>query len=106
MLVRSVKFVPRAGNQPAGALAPDHRRVEMQTKTTRSPAPGVITKHARACASRTGKRCSCEPGHQAWAYDRRSGKKVYKTFPTLAQAKRWRSHSQLAVANGSKRARQ
>lgn len=78
----------------------------MQTKTTRSPAPGVIAKHARACASRAGKRCSCEPGFQAWAYDRRSGKKAYKTFPTLAEARRWRARSQLAVANGSKRARE
>ena len=78
----------------------------MQTKGTRSPAPGVITKHARVCASRSGKRCSCEPGYQAWAYDRRAGKKVYKTFPTLIDAKRWRSRSQLAVANGTKRARE
>jgi integrase len=78
----------------------------MQSKGTRSPAPGVITKHARGCASLSGKRCSCEPGYQAWAYDGRAGKKVYKTFPTLAAAKRWRSRSQLAVANGTKRARE
>jgi integrase len=73
---------------------------------TRSPSPGVVTKHARTCASGQGKRCSCEPGYQAWSYDRRSSKKIYKTFPSLVEAKRWRSSSQVAVATGAKRARE
>jgi hypothetical protein len=74
----------------APRLTPDSTGVQMESSRTRtrSPAPGVVAKHARTCASSQGKRCSCEPGYQAWSYDRRSNKKIYKTFPSLAEAKR------------------
>jgi integrase len=61
-------------------------------------AEGIEVRHARSCASRTGRRCSCAPGYRVAAYDAISKKKVSKTFRTLAEARRWRAgaHSQAA----------
>jgi integrase len=41
---------------------------------------------------------------QAWIYDRRSKKKVYKTFPSQAAAKAWRAGATVSVSNGTMRA--
>lgn len=68
---------------------------------------GITERHARACASRTGARCNCEPSYQAWYFDKRAlnkdgtrGKKVRKTFSgkgALTAAKNWRAESSRAV---------
>ncbi|MEP6978090.1 MAG: site-specific integrase [Thermoleophilia bacterium] len=66
----------------------------MQTKRNH---PGIRIRHSRSCLSLSGGDCSagrkdgCRPSFEAWVFDRRSGAKVRKTFPTPAAAKSWRS---------------
>lgn len=52
---------------------------------------GIDLRHGAVCRARDGGRCNCHPSYRAEAYDRRSGRKLRKTFPTLAAAKAWRS---------------
>jgi integrase len=61
---------------------------------------GIRTRHSRSCAARSGGRCNCQPSYDAWVYDRRRAKKVWKTFPTLAAAKGWRSDALTALRRG------
>jgi integrase len=63
-------------------------------------AEGVEVRHARSCAVRTGKRCTCEPGYRVAAYDALSKRKVSKTFRTLAEARRWRAAAHTQAAKG------
>jgi len=63
-------------------------------------AEGIEVRHARSCASRAGKRCSCSPGYRVAAYDAISRRKVSKTFGTLAEARRWRATAQTQAARG------
>jgi len=63
-------------------------------------AEGIEVRHARACASRTGKRCNCEPGYRVAAYDAISRRRLSKTFRTLAEARRWRAAAQTQAAKG------
>ena len=53
--------------------------------------PGIRTRHGRACASRTGARCNCEPTYEAWVYSKRDEKKIRRSFATQAAAKGWRT---------------
>ncbi len=52
---------------------------------------GIQTRHRRTCATNNGSRCNCRPGYRAIVFDRRSGSRVTRTFPTLAEARRWRN---------------
>ena len=63
-------------------------------------AEGIEVRHTRSCASRAGRRCNCEAGYRVAAYDALSKRKVSKTFRTLAEARRWRSSTQLQAAQG------
>ncbi len=63
-------------------------------------AEGIEVRHARACASRDGKRCNCESGYRVATYDAISKRKVSKTFRTLADARRWRAAAQTQAAKG------
>jgi hypothetical protein len=63
-------------------------------------AEGIEVRHARSCASRAGKRCSCSPGYRVAAYDPISKRKVSKTFRTLAEARRWRAGAQTQTSKG------
>ena len=63
-------------------------------------AEGIEVRHARSCASQTGKRCNCEPGYRVAAYDAISKRKVSKTFKTLGEARRWRAAAQTQAAKG------
>ncbi len=63
-------------------------------------AEGIEVRHARSCASRTGKRCNCEPGYRVAVYDTISRRKASKTFRTLAEARRWRATAQTQAARG------
>ena len=63
-------------------------------------AEGIEVRHARSCASQTGKRCNCEPGYRVAAYDAISKRKVSKTFKTLGEARRWRATAQTQAAKG------
>lgn len=60
--------------------------------------PGILERHSRTCATTSGdpeRKCSCRTSIQAWAYDRRSGKKLTKNFGNgtgaRTAAKQWRS---------------
>lgn len=73
----------------------------------RKPNPiGVTPRHSRACRSATGGACSCSPTYAAWVFDRGSGRKIKRTFTTLAAAKAWRQDSQVALRRGELRAAQ
>jgi integrase len=70
-----------------------------------SPGPvGINVRHSRACASRTGARCNCEPTYEAWVYHKRDKKKERRSFPTLAAAKGWRIDALKGVKDGRLRA--
>src|SRR5689334_16217190 len=64
---------------------------------------GIRVRHSRSCSA-PGARCSCAPTYEAWAYSRRDGKKIRKTFPTQAAAKAWRAEATTAVRKGAMRA--
>jgi integrase len=73
--------------------------------TRRQPShPGITVRHSRACASRSGPGCNCKPTYQAHVWHRRDGKRIRKTFPTLAEAKAWRAEAATAVRKGTMRA--
>lgn len=64
---------------------------------------GIDVRHSRSCRSLEGGRCSCTPTYRAEAYDRRSGKKVRKSFPSLAAAKLWRADAMGDLRRGVRR---
>lgn len=72
--------------------------------------PGIVERHARACAAgtaaarSTGARCSCVPTYEAWAWSPRDGRKIRRSFPTASAAKSWRRDAASAVARGKMRA--
>jgi len=65
---------------------------------------GIEVRHAKACASRDGGRCNCRPTYQASVWSARDGKRLRKTFPTLAAARAWRAEAQTAIRRGKLRA--
>jgi integrase len=65
---------------------------------------GVCQRHGRACASRAGRRCNCNPSYEAFVFDQRAGRKIRQTFPTLSAAKAWRSDALGEVRRGKLRA--
>jgi integrase len=71
--------------------------------TRKSTPTGLRARHSRSCPAPEG-RCTCTPSWEAWAYDRRTGRKVRKTFSTQAAAKAWRAEATTAVRRGSLRA--
>jgi hypothetical protein len=56
---------------------------------------GIEVRHGRSCASRAGSNCNCEPSYQAHFWSKRDGKRIRKTFPTLAAARTWRTQRRL-----------
>lgn len=67
-------------------------------------AEGILPRHSRACASKTGDPCDCRPTYQASVYSKADGKRIRKTFPTKAQAKTWRNKMVSARDEGTLRA--
>ena len=65
---------------------------------------GIRTRHRSGCKTREGAACDCRPAFEAWAWDRRSGKKIRRTFPTLTAAKRWRKDAAAQAEAGTMRA--
>jgi integrase len=61
---------------------------------------GIEARHARACTSRDGGRCSCAPTFQANVWDAKAGKRIRKTFATRSAAKRWRQDAIVALRTG------
>jgi integrase len=65
---------------------------------------GIEVRHRKACASRDGRRCNCQPTYQASVWSARESKRIRKTFLTLAEARAWRSETQTGVRRGTVRA--
>ena len=65
---------------------------------------GIEVRHKKACASREGRRCNCQPSYQASVWSARESKRIRKTFPSLAEARAWRSETQAGVRRGTLRA--
>ncbi len=65
---------------------------------------GIEVRHKKACASRDGRRCNCQPSYQASVWSARESKRIRKTFATLAEARAWRSETQTGVRRGTLRA--
>jgi len=59
--------------------------------------PGIEVRHLKACASRDGRRCNCRPTYQAHVWSTRDGRRIRKTFATLAEARAWRQEAQVAL---------
>jgi len=77
----------------------------MQSKPTKSKrrTPGIDVRHSRACRTNTGGECNCSPSYRAWIFDRRSGKKIRRTFSgqgAFSGARTWRHDALSAVARG------
>jgi integrase len=51
-----------------------------------------------------GGRCNCRPSYEAFVYSVRDGRKIRRTFPTLAAAKAWRADASSALRKGTMRA--
>ena len=66
--------------------------------------PGIDVRHRRACEAVRGLECTCKPTYQAHVWSAREGKRIRKTFPTLAAAKAWRQDAQVALRRGTMRA--
>jgi integrase len=65
---------------------------------------GIEVRHRKACASRNGGRCNCQPSYQASVWSARESKRIRKTFATLAEARGWRAETQTGVRRGTLRA--
>jgi integrase len=67
---------------------------------------GIRKRHSRACRSHSGGPCDCSPSLEAFAFDRRTGKKIRRSFSgpgALAAAKLWRADATGAVQRGTLR---
>lgn len=65
---------------------------------------GIRARHGKLCPSRSGGACKCRATYQANVWSARDGKRLFKTFATLAEAKAWRAETQVALRNGTMRA--
>src|SRR5947208_14329314 len=65
---------------------------------------GIRVRHGRSCDASTGGRCNCRPSYEAFVFSAREGKKLRKTFPTLAAARAWRADASSALRKGTMRA--
>jgi integrase len=65
---------------------------------------GIQLRHSRSCPSREGEACACRPTYEASVWSARDGKKIRKTFPTLAAARGWRADAQVGLRKGTLRA--
>ena len=63
-------------------------------------AAGVRQRHGRGCKQQG--RCKCP--YEAFVYSKRDGKKIRKTFPTMAAAAAWRDDARTAVRRNTLRA--
>lgn len=67
-------------------------------------AEGIRKLHSSGCAGRQGAKCSCRAGYEASVYSSRDGRKIRKTFPTVAAARTWRADALAALGRGTLRA--
>ena len=72
--------------------------------TVASVTSGIRVRHSKLCSSRSGSACRCRPTYQASVWSAREGKRLFKTFASLADAKAWRAEAQVALRRGTMRA--
>jgi integrase len=65
---------------------------------------GIEVRHSKVCRSRSGGACNCKPTYQASVWSAVEQKRIRKTFPTLIEARAWRSEAQTAIRRGTLRA--
>lgn len=65
---------------------------------------GIEVRHSTNCRSTCGGRCNCSPRYRAQVWSERDGRKIRRSFPTLAEAKAWRVDGQAAIRSGALRA--
>ena len=95
----------RRGRRPSGCGRTLTRRSKNSSSRSTSAgrsiempsATGIRKCHSYACASRTGKKCDCDQGWEASAYDKRSAKNIRRVFPTFDEASAWRIDMRKAV---------
>ncbi len=63
------------------------------------PAAGIEPRHRAGCPA-PGGRCKCRPAYRAEVWSPRDGKRVRRTFPTLAAARGWRSDAAGQIKRG------
>jgi integrase len=61
---------------------------------------GITIRHGRSCPARERKRCRCDPNYQAQVWSARDGKRLSRSFPTLAAARTWRQDALVALRQG------
>jgi integrase len=65
---------------------------------------GITKRHSTGCASRSGRKCECNAGYEAFVYSPRDARKIRKTLPTHSAARAWRAQAQRDVQVGALRA--
>lgn len=65
---------------------------------------GIEVRHSSWCATGEARRCNCAPTYRAQVWSERDGKRIRKSFRTLAEAKAWRIDSRAAARAGLLRA--
>jgi integrase len=65
---------------------------------------GIEVRHSTWCGIATGRRCTCVPRYRAQVWSEREGKRIRKSFLTLAEAKGWQTDARAAVRAGLLRA--
>lgn len=65
-------------------------------------AEGIRKRHSKGCRARSGGRCNCNAGYEAWVFSKRDGKKIRKTFRHRSEAKSWRGEAVAALSKGGR----
>ena len=62
---------------------------------------GIVIRHSRGCVTQADRdaKCSCKPSFRAEVFDKRSGKKLRKTFRNQDEAKGWRHDTASGLRN-------
>ncbi len=64
---------------------------------------GIEPRHRKDCPALENGRCACEPAYRAEIFDRQTGQKIRRTFPTHAAAKAWRQDAVSEQRRGLRR---
>ena len=62
---------------------------------------GITARHRKTCPGERDDGKCCNPPQQADVWDKRTGKRIRKTFPTKSAAKRWRQDALVALRVGT-----
>lgn len=65
---------------------------------------GIRRRHSKHCPALDGRRCSCGAGWEAFVFSARDGRKIRRTFSSLAAAKAWRADALGGLRKGTIRA--